>query len=82
SPGTNQRAGFAIVVHDDDASIEYVWGSDEVDEDMPSTWGHVDVPEFSVLIGAAATIGIVHGLRRRRMRSRQPLNSVRRMVRR
>lgn len=49
TPEPNDRAGFAIVVHDEDTTTDYIWGADNVDENAPSTWGRLDIPEFPLL---------------------------------
>ena len=49
TPEPSDRAGFAIIVYDADVPATYWWGADNVDEGTPSTWGQLDIPEFSQL---------------------------------
>lgn len=81
SPGANQRAGFAIVVHDDDAGLNYAWGSDNVSDTAPNTWGHVDIPEFPALGVAVASILLPLLLRRQVQTHRRPRASRQRINR-
>ena len=67
-PTGNQQAGFAIVAHDDTLGADYTWGSDEVDENTPSTWGHVEIPEFPPVLAATAAAVLALLLRRSRRR--------------
>jgi len=67
TPSDNQTAGFAIVAYDSDTATNYSWGNDNVDENVPDTWGHLEIPEFpSTLAMAAVTFGILGVVRRRR----------------
>ncbi len=66
SPSGNQRAGFAIQAHNEDASADYTWGSTNVDENVPNTWGHIDIPELPGFAFLAAVAGAVFARRRRR----------------
>jgi hypothetical protein len=72
NPSANQVAGFAIVAHDEDVSVDYAWGSDNVDQDVPDTWGHLEIPEFSIGIAAPALILLILVAGRRRRRTRPP----------
>jgi hypothetical protein len=75
-PTGNQPAGFAIVAHDDTLGLDYTWGSDEVDENTPSTWGHVEIPEFPPILAATAVLALAllgsRRSRRRRFRAANP----------
>lgn len=69
-PSADQRAGFAIVANDQDANQAYSWGSDFTDENVPNSWGHLDIPE-SPLAAAAVAILALPLLGRHRRRGRQ-----------
>lgn len=68
-PTGNQQAGFAVVAHDETLGVDLTWGSDEVDENAPSTWGMVEIPEFPPAL-AASVAALAFLLRRTRRRSR------------
>jgi hypothetical protein len=74
SPTPNQRAGFAVVVHDEDGPVDYAWGNDSVDEMDPATWGHVDIPEFPGLLVVGAVLPVLLWIDRRRRRRFPPAN--------
>ena len=45
SPGEGDRAGMAVHAHDAEGSgADYYWGSSNMND--PSTFGHLDIPEF------------------------------------
>ncbi len=45
TPSPGQRAGMAIHAHDDKGTgYDFYWGSNNLDD--PSTYGHLDIPEF------------------------------------
>ncbi len=45
TPSSGQRAGMAIHAHDDRGTgYDFYWGSSNLDD--PSTFGHLDIPEF------------------------------------
>ena len=62
----NERAGFAIVARNVVGPVTYTWGADNVNEDNPSTWGHLEIPEFRDLLLPVATLLLLGLLRRRR----------------
>ena len=66
SPQPNERAGFAIMAHNDGVA-DYTWGSDTVNQDNPGTWGRLDIPEFPsvFIVSVLAVIGLIV-LRRKR----------------
>ncbi|MEK6850933.1 MAG: hypothetical protein AABY30_00175, partial [Candidatus Thermoplasmatota archaeon] len=72
SPTGNQQAGFAIVAHNEDTGFDATWGSNEVNENAPSTWGQIEIPEFPFLAGASVGLLALVGVRRR-SRRRFPL---------
>ena len=51
----NEVAGFAIVALDDDVvgSKTYTWGSSNVKENVPSTWGQLEIQEFQPIVTVA-----------------------------
>ena len=62
--------GFAIVAFDSSGSNTYPWGANNVDENSPNTWGHLEVPEFPQAVGVAAGIALLLVWVRRRRRDR------------
>jgi len=70
SPGSNQRAGFAVLVYDSNNGTFYRWGSTQVQVETLDldTWGHLDIPEFPSILLPVAVILIVLGVLRRRRR--------------
>jgi tetratricopeptide (TPR) repeat protein len=66
SPGEGQEAGLAIHAHDDEPpSAEYYWGSENLND--PSSFGHLEIPEFQDIIPLMALIpAILVILQRRR----------------
>lgn len=67
SPEPNERAGFAVVAHNDGVA-DYPWGSDTVNQTNPSTWGRLEIPEFRPELAASALVLIVLAFLRRRRR--------------
>ena len=61
-------AGFAIQVHDENAGVDYTWGSSQVNDDTPDSWGHLEIPEFERAAFAilAMFILVLPSIRRRR----------------
>ena len=53
-----------------DTATNYSWGNDNVDENVPDTWGHLEIPEFSSSLGIAGVMVGEVGLARRRRRDR------------
>ena len=68
SPSDTQRAGFAVLVFDSSGSTWYRWGSDSVEVDTlnPDTWGHLDAPEFALLLPVAGVVLLFLAWSRRR----------------
>jgi len=67
TPLPSQTSGFAIVAFNNTGSVTYTWGSDNVDENNPNSWGLVEIPEFpNVVFTAVAIIVVVGWIRRRR----------------
>lgn len=63
----NQVAGFAIQAYNDATALIYKWGSDNVAQNVPDTWGHLEIPEFAdVAPVAIAVLLLVPWFRRRR----------------
>ncbi len=69
TPDANDRAGFAIVAFDSTGSNTYAWGAGNVDENAPSTWGHLDIPEFPEALAVGVATVLVLALVRRRRRA-------------
>ena len=46
STTVNQVAGFAVLGFDDTTFTTYTWGSDNINQNNPGTWGHLQIPEF------------------------------------
>jgi hypothetical protein len=65
TPQANERAGFAVMAHNEGIA-DYTWGSDTVNQNNPSTWGRLEIPEFPPLLAASALVVLVLFLRRRR----------------
>jgi len=71
STTANQVAGFAVLAFDDTTFNTYTWGSDNVNQNNPGTWGHIQIPEFSsALVGASLVLAVVLVRRRRPGRGR------------
>ena len=67
SPAASQTAGFAIVAFNNAVPATYTWGSDNVDENNPNSWGLLEIPEFpNLLVAAVGIIVVVGWIRRRR----------------
>ncbi|HEX9565965.1 MAG TPA: hypothetical protein VGA48_00020, partial [Thermoplasmata archaeon] len=69
TPPANAVAGFAIVVQDQNGSQTYTWGSATVNESIPSTWGQIQIPEFSDFLLVSVSVVILIGIQLRRRRS-------------
>ena len=70
SPDASERAGFAIVAFDNLGSVSYTWGADDVNENDPGTWGHLEVsmPEFHEVAAVSASV-LLLGLLMKRKRN-------------
>jgi hypothetical protein len=69
SPSANARAGFAVRALDIGGST-FTWGSTNPPADVdPSTWGHLDIPEFQDLVVPVAVVGVIYFVARRRRRN-------------
>lgn len=66
SPTADQRAGFAVIALD--AGIggsTFTWGSTSPPTDTnPSTWGHIDIPEYQTILVPVLSAVLVGLLRR------------------
>ena len=72
SPSSSQEAGFAVIAHDIGGS-DYTWGSTSPPSDTdPSTWGHLDIPEFRDVLIPIAIVGVIYFIGRRRRRAADP----------
>jgi hypothetical protein len=56
STTVNQVAGFAVLGFDDTTFTTYSWGSDNVNQNNPGTWGHLQIPEFPGILVACAFV--------------------------
>lgn len=65
SPSTNERAGFAVMAHNEGVG-DYHWGADNANQDNPSTWGRLEIPEYPSLLTASALGVLIPLLRRKR----------------
>jgi hypothetical protein len=64
---TEGRAGFAIHLFNWTGSFSYYWGATNVDINKPSTWGHLDIPEFpAILIPILIVVAVIRPWRKRR----------------
>jgi hypothetical protein len=60
STSASQVAGFAVLGFDDTTFTTYSWGSDNVNQNNPGTWGHLQVPEFpSILVAGVLVLSVV-----------------------
>ncbi len=60
STSANQVAGFAVLGFDDTTFTTYTWGSDNVNQNNPGTWGHLQIPEFpSILVAGVLVLSVV-----------------------
>ncbi|MGQ0796690.1 MAG: hypothetical protein ACT4OI_02320, partial [Methanobacteriota archaeon] len=68
SPTDHEQAGFALVAFSGTGSATYTWGADNVNEDDPGTWGHLQIsaPEFRDILVPVGFIAFLALLRRRR----------------
>ena len=65
---TIERAGFAIRLFNRTGLAYYYWGSSNVDYLKPSTWGHIDIPEFSaILVPILIVVAFARPRRKRRL---------------
>ena len=63
TPSGGKIVGFAIRVYDNDAGSSYYWGSGSVGITDPSTWGDLQIPEFSGMLLpliASMSVGILY----------------------
>jgi hypothetical protein len=68
STNTEGRAGFAIHLFNWTGSFNYYWGSTNVDINKPSTWGHLDIPEFpAILVPILIVVAVGRPWRKRRL---------------
>jgi len=70
TPGANQIAGFAIWAHNANGGVDYTWGNDGVSRTNPSTWGHLEVPEFPEATAFLVSVSVPFLLARLRRRRR------------
>ena len=64
-PTPGQLAGMAIHVHDANSTgFDYYWGSNNLNN--PSTYGHVDIPEFEQVVAVMAVVPAIAIMIRRR----------------
>jgi len=68
NPAPNEpAAGFAFVGYDNSGDDTYWWGSNTVNENTPSSWGLLEIPEFQDLVFVFFAIaGVALSLGRRR----------------
>ncbi len=69
SPQSDAVAGFAIVANDSPGLQTYTWGSATVNELIPTTWGQIQIPEFSDLWMVSLSVVVLVGIHLRRRRS-------------
>jgi len=69
SPQPGAVAGLAIVAQDLTGLSTYTWGSATVDENVPSTWGQIQIPEFSDFLLVSVSVVVLVGIQLRRRRS-------------
>jgi len=69
SPAAGAIAGFAIIAHNQSATLDYTWGADNVVESVPSTWGQLEIPEFQDFAVVCVSVLVVLGMVLRRRRS-------------
>lgn len=76
-PAPGQIAGFAIIAYDFNLDVLNTWGGPAVDENVPSSWGHLyyPIPEFPLPALAVLPVVLIPVLRWRRSRSRSPPSS-------
>jgi len=70
STTAGQVAGFAVLAFDDTTFTTYTWGSDNVNQNNPGTWGHLQIAEFPafalpVALAVAAVLACKRPLDRR-----------------
>ena len=69
STTVSQVAGFAVLGFDDTTFTTYTWGSDNVNQNNPGTWGHLQIPEFpSMFVAGILVLSVV--LARKRLKGR------------
>jgi len=66
---TEGRAGFAIHLFNWTGTFNYYWGATNVDINKPSTWGHLDIPEFPAILIPILIVVAVGRLWRKRRRA-------------
>lgn len=67
--GTPGLSGFAIRMHNVTGPRDYWWGSSSPNVNNPSTWGHLEIPEFPVIIMPFTIVAAIVGMGRRRRRA-------------
>ena len=72
-PG-NVTAGFAFVAFNGENATFVRWGSTSalVEPNIPASWGHITVPEFSDLLAPVLVVGVIYFIARRRRRDADP----------
>ena len=65
----HDRSGFAIHLFNATLAWDDFWGSSNVDINKPDTWGHLDIPEFPVMIMPFLVAVAVGRSRRKRRRA-------------
>jgi hypothetical protein len=65
---TEGRAGFAIRLFNWTGTLSYYWGATNVNLNKPSTWGHLDIPEFpAILVPILIVVALARPRRKRRL---------------
>jgi len=67
TPTSNQQAGFAVIAKDDSGGSTFRWGNTSPSDTDPSTWGHLEIPEFRDFLVPVVSI-LLFGLLLRRRR--------------
>ena len=67
-----RRAGFAIWLHNVSRNWDSWWGSWRVNQNLPGTWGHLDIPEFPAVIMPILIFTALIGFRRKRRHAQDP----------
>jgi hypothetical protein len=64
----HDEAGFAIHMYNATNSFNDYWGATNVDINKPSTWGHLDIPEFpAIMVPILIVVAVGRLWRKRRL---------------